>query len=267
MSRSGGYGGRASLRGGAKFKLLLFLAFLTAVLLLVWMAFLPQIVAARIEAATGFPTRIEHLSASPFTGRVHLEGLIVENPQTFGPRTFVALNEFRADLQVPTLFKRTLVFEAMKVDLAHAVVVTNTDGTNNLDLFNERWRGDHPPAEPTKSVADRTEPRWLIKELELSVGTIELINLTARAPSRRELRLDFDYTYRDVTAVNQLMVPALMTRMAVAGGAFENLLPGELGRTLGDWLGATGGFFQSAGRRVGDTLKSLFEKLEESKKP
>lgn len=261
--------GRRGERGGVKFKLLLVFAFFGAVAALVWMAFLPTIVAARIEAVTGFPTRIERLSANPFRGTAHLEGLVIENPTTFEPRMFVVMNAFEADLQVFTLFQKTLVFDRMKIDLARAAVVTNTNGSNNLDLFREAWsRGDGSGVEdaPVREK-ESGQPAFLVHELELSVGTIELLNLTSRAPSRRELELNFNYTYRDISAAQQLLVPALLRRMAVAGGAFEGLVPEELGRTLGGWLGVGGGFLQDVGRRATDTLKTLFEKLEESRKP
>lgn len=267
MKRRVGSEGRRGERGGIGFKLLLMLAFFAAVVALAWMAFLPQIVAARIEAVTGFPTRIDRLTANPFLGRLHLEGMVVENPETFGPRTFVALNAVEADLQMFTLFRKTVVFDRVRVDLARAVVVTNTDGTNNLDLFSERWAGEKTVEPEPIQPRETGEPPVLMRELELTVGTIELVKLSGRAPSQREMKLDFSHTYRDISSARQLMVPSLLRRMAVAGGAFEGLVPDELGRTLADSLGATGGFLNDVKQKATDTLKSLFEKLEESRKP
>lgn len=252
-----------SCRGGVKLALLIGLTLFGAAVALVWMALLPWIVANRIEAVTGFPTRIDRLVANPFTGRATVEGLVIDSPPTFRPATFLVVNEFQADLQLFTLFRETVVFDEVRLDLARAVIVTNTDGTNNLDLFKSRWPGKRVErANPSDAP-----PRWLVHRLELAVGTIELINLNSRAPSQRKLELDFAYSYRDVSSVKQLMVPALLRRMAVAGGSFEGLLPDELGETLGGWIGEVGGVLGGIGRKATDTLKSLFEKLEESTKP
>jgi hypothetical protein len=259
--------------GGVMFTLLVLLVVAGAAMALVWMAFLPQLVAARLEARTGFPTRIEQLRANPFTGRVELEGLVIENPAVFGPRTFVVVNAFATRVNLWSLPRATVVFETMSLDVARVALVTNTDGTNNLDLFKTRLAEGQAVAVVDPEVAaapaktGKPAREFLVKRLELRLGTLELVNLTARRPTQRELVLDHAESLQDVTELRQLLTPALLLRMSVAGASLENMGPEDLGFTLGLWLRTGGGHLEALGRRATDTLKSLFEKLEDSRKP
>jgi hypothetical protein len=126
--------------------LLAFLVFIGAMGALVWMLFLPHLVAWRLEARTGFPTRIERLAANPLTGTLRLEGLVMENPAGFEPRTFMAVNVLAADLRLTSLLRRELVFETVELDLARVSLVTRRDGTNNLGLLHEALRAENLPA-------------------------------------------------------------------------------------------------------------------------
>lgn len=257
------------------FRLLVLLAVVGAVGALWWMAFLPQFVAARVEARTGFPTRVERMSANPFTGRVELEGLVIENPAVFETRTFAVVNAFATRVNLFSLPRATLVFDTMALDVARVALVTNTDGTNNFDLFKTRLAEGQaaavvdPLAPAVAKPQDNKgeERKYLVKELELRLGTLELANLTTRRPTRREFLIDHAETLRDVSELKQVLTPALLRRMAMAGAPWENLGPEDLGFTLGLWLRTGGGHLEVLGRRATDTLKSLFEKLEESRGP
>lgn len=268
-------GGAGDTAGGVIFTLLGLLAVVGAAGALWWMAFLPQFVAARVEARTGFPTRIERMSTNPFTGRVELGGLVIENPAVFEARTFVVVNAFATRVNLFSLPRATLVFETMALDVARVALVTNTDGTNNLDLFKVRLIDGQEaavvdPAVATIPVTKQGEGKsreYLVKELELRLGTVELVNLTTRRPTQREYVIEHTETLRDVSELKQVLTSVLVRRMALAGAAWENLGPEDLGFTLGLWLRPGGGRLDALGRRVTETLKSLFEKLEELREP
>ncbi|HEX2100565.1 MAG TPA: hypothetical protein VHF69_07885 [Candidatus Synoicihabitans sp.] len=249
-------------RGGIKLKLLMALAVAAATGALVWMMFLPQIVAARLAQRSGFGVVIDRFVANPFTGRAELVGLAIDNPATFGPREFVRLEAFSADAQVFTLLRQRPVFDEVTLDLPLLAIVTNTDGTTNLDLFRERL---NPPRE--EIGRDRVPREFLIKRLRVRVGTVRFINLTTKQPRTREMRLDFSYTFENVSNWKQLLVPELLRRAAITGGAFEGLVPEDLGETIGKWSRAGAGLFPEPRRRASETMKSLFEKLEETRKP
>lgn len=227
------------------------------------MAFLPRLVAAQLAQRTRFGVAVETLAANPFNGRVQLQNLTLVNPVTFGPREFVELRRFEVDVQVFSGLGRRWVIDELTIDLPLLAIVTNTDGTTNLDLFRERLAGE----EEKSARAAAREREFLIKRLHVRVGEVRFINLTARQPRERRMPLEFEYTFHNVSDWKQLLVPEFFRRAAASGGAFEGLLPEDLGPTLSRWMRAGGGLFHEPSRRATDTLKSLFEKLEDSTKP
>jgi hypothetical protein len=250
-----------SERAGVAVRLLILLVVAFAAATLVWMAFLPQLSAARLAQQSRFGVAIDTLVANPFTGRVHIQEAAIDNPLIYGPREFLRLREFRADAQVFTMWGRRLVLEEVTIDLPLLAVVTNTDGTTNLDLFRERLGADlaAPPGAPQRP--------FLIKRLHVRVGEVRFVNLTSRRPRERILALEFEHTYQNVSDWKQLLVPELFRRAAMAGGGWEGLAPEDMGRTISEWLRRGGGWFAEPSRRTTETLKSLFEKLEDSAKP
>jgi hypothetical protein len=242
-------------------KLLVLLAVIGATVALLWMLFLPRLVTARVAQQSRFGVAIEAFAANPFTGTVLLRGVTVENPAVFGPRDFIRLQAFEADAQMFTTLRQRVVLDEVRIDLPLLAIVTNTDGTTNLDLFRERMGGG---MEPTGRTPAR---KFLIKRLHVRVGELRFINLTARQPRERSMQLDFEHTFENISDWKQLLVPELFRRVAVAGGTFEGLVPEDLGRTVGQWSRSGGGLFREPARRATETMKSLFEKLEDSTKP
>jgi len=245
--------GRAQ-RGGVGLGLLAFLVFIGAMGALVWMLFLPHLVAWRLEARTGFPTRIERLAANPLTGTLRLEGLVMENPAGFEPRTFMAVNVLAADLRLTALLRRELVFETVELDLARVSLVTRRDGTNNLGLLHEAWRAGGVGRDPGGRPDPGEARSWLVRRLDLRLGTIEVVNHAANPAEQREFVLNHSQTMNEVTSVQQVLTPELLRR-----------LPG-LGGVVG-WLRTGTGLVGDLGRLPWAGLNSLFRKLEESAQP
>jgi hypothetical protein len=251
-------------RGGILAKLLVLLTILFCFAALLWMLFLPRLVALRLTQQSNFNVGIDALVANPFTGQVDIRGLTIENPAVFASREFVQLRRFRADAQVFTALRQRLVLDEVTIELPLIAIVTNTDGTTNLDLFRDRLRGE-PAAAPRGGPAETRE--FLIKRLHVKIGEVRFINHASRQPRMRSMPLDFEYTFQNVSDWKQLLVPELLRRTALAGGAFEGLVPEDLGRTLGGWARSGGGVFREPSRRATETMKSLFQKLEDSAKP
>jgi hypothetical protein len=242
-------------RGGAGVGCLALLVFLGAVVALVWMALLPHLVSWRLEAKTGFPTRIERLVANPFAGSLRVEGLVMENPAGFEPRTFLAVNTLALNVRLTALLRKELIFDEVVLDLARVSVVTRADGANNLGLLVEGWSGGDPATRPApRDRPDKAERPWLVRRLELRLGTVEIVNAAARPPERRELVLNHVQTLHEVSTFSHLLTPELMRS-----------LPG-LGGVLG-WVRAGTGFVAEAGRRPWARVNSLFRRLEESAGP
>jgi len=108
---------RAACRGGLIGKLLVFLVLLLAVAALAWAFFLPQIVTTALHKRTQFDVTVSELTANPFTSRVVIRGLVLRNPSSFPISDFVHVREFRAELNLPSLFSDRLVIEDAAINI------------------------------------------------------------------------------------------------------------------------------------------------------
>jgi uncharacterized protein involved in outer membrane biogenesis len=265
-------GGR---RGGILLKLLMLLAGLAAFVALIWMMFLPALIAQAVEERTGFGVRIERLAVNPFTARVAWTGLALDNPAAYPSRDFVQLRAFRADAQLFTLFRERPVFDDVAIDVALVAVVKQPDGVTNLDQFRSRLAkpgalgggseaGSERPRTPVPPTRPAKNTEFLIKRLEIRFERLTYTDLTAARPATREYNLGFSHRYTDVSDPTQLLVPALFRSVGESGGLLEGLLPARVELPTAE-RGSNA--FRDAGRKASDGLKSLFRALEDSRKP
>src|SRR5690606_13364533 len=108
------------------------------VVALIWVAFLPQIVAATIRSKTGFAVTVDRLSVNPSTAKVHLGGFLLQNPSGWPEAApFVELREFRADADLFPLLRGRLQADEVVVDVAQITLVRNKDGVLNAIAFKD----------------------------------------------------------------------------------------------------------------------------------
>lgn len=252
--------------GGAWFKLLVVLAVLFAAASLAWMLFLPVVVTSQLRSRTGFDATVQSLSVNPFTGRVHLRGLVVTNPPTFPVHEFMEVREFESDLAVFSLLSDRIVFETIVLDVASVTLVMRPDGQTNATAISQHLTaGEAGSPQPVKPHP------FLIRHLTLRADRLVIVDHSTRLPATREFHLGLNQSYTDVTNVRQLLSPAAMQSLAPVGVALKGLLPGELGSAITDAVKdatkAGAGFFKNAGHKAGEKVKGFLDALEESRKP
>ncbi len=274
----------AERRGGCLVKLFLLFAVVVAVGALAWMLFLPIWVTAEIRARTGFDASVASLSCNPFGGKVTVRGLVLSNPSSFPKRDFVELREFVAEADVWTLFSDRIVVDALTVDVRRLTLVRRADGKSNAAVLHREMGGEARGVAPELGVAatkgspppaTAPEPgrKFLIRRLALRFDQLVIVDYSGGAPAVQEFNLGLDQRYENVTEAKQLLVPEVLRGLAAVdlGPTLGRLVPGELGRALGDKVraGAAQGTeaFKEAGLQAADLLKGLREKLEESRKP
>lgn len=256
--------GLRSSQGGALAKLLIFLVVVCAFVALGWMLFLPQIVSSQLRKRTGFDATIQRLSVNPVTGTVEMRGFVLTNPPTFPVGDFVELREFRANAEASTLFSDQPVFDRMLIAAATITLVKREDGRTNAEAFQDNFEDYERKALVAKSQSQRGV---LIRELELRVDKLVIIDHSVRVPTRREFTLKLHQTYTDVTSIEQLLAPAALRQLAPVAVAIGGLLPGDLGKLFKEAGNSGSGLLQEAGRKAGERVKGFFDALEESKKP
>jgi hypothetical protein len=277
MARRSEGGGRrvANSRGGCLVRLVVLLVVVVAAGALAWMLFLPAVVTAQIRQRTGFDATVTGLSCNAFTGRLAVRGLVMSNPASFPVRDFVELREFSMETEVWSWMSDRPVIDALTADVRKVTLVRRPDGKSNAEILQRALLGEEregtsgPAAGPVA-----TPPRpWLIRRLVLRFDRLVIADYSGVKPVVQEHVLGLDQRYENVTEAKQLLVPEVLRGLAAVdlGPTLGRLVPGELGRALGDKVraGAAQGAeaFKEAGLQAADLLKGLREKLEESRKP
>lgn len=278
--------GLQSRRGGAFFKLLVFLVLLVGVVTAAWIFFMPMILTSTLTKRTGFNVTVERLVMNPFSSSVSVHGLAVDNPHTFPRPEYVQVRSFEARAPLSTLFSDRPEFDFVSIDVGHMTFVRNTDGTVNATLFYDRLfpsekledadksktpgKNVQKPGKPdakteSKASPDKPKMAFLIRRLELKVDAVTVVDRFGRNPYSREFKLGIDQFYINVTDAKQLFTPAMVRSVAPAATTIAALIPGDLGKILA--AAAGGAAPRDAVRRSADPMKSIVDTLEESRKP
>ena len=254
---------RTRSAGGIWFRLLLFVAFLAAGLVLAWMILLPPALTRFVRGRTGFTMEIQTLYVNPFAGRLELRGLAVTNPPAFPNPAFTEVRAVRVDWQVSSLFSQRLVVDDAVIDVAGITLVRDQHGAVNAALFQERLVGAASPARaPTGAPGEAKgrEQEFLIKRLQVRCDRLVIADYSGRQPAVRELALNFNHTYENVTSAQQLA--ALLGELLVPGAGTV----GSLGPEAGTAPRGAGSSLKETGRKTGEPVKGFFDALEKSLK-
>lgn len=252
-------------RGGLLVKLLLLLAVFFAVAAIAWVVLLPSLVVSAIHSRTGFALRLEQFSVNPFTGQARIAGLVLQNPTGWPEPAFVDLRRFEAEVAVTSLFSSRLEADRVVLDLAQVTVVRNQQGQINAMLFKDGLAG---PAETGGGPAKPTAAKrgFLIHRLELRLDRLVYADYSGKKPAVKTFDLALRRDLTEVDSITKIISPltgsALGLVTVLAGRLFPDrpdLIPGTA--QLQDAAGA----LQEAGRKTGETLKSLIQSLEKKK--
>lgn len=258
-------------RGGAGFKLLVFLVIIGAAASLAWMLLLPLVFTSQVRQRTGFDATVQSLAVNPFTGTVELRGLVLSNPPTFPASDCVELRRFSAEAEMFTLLSDRPVLSSVVLEVAKVTLVRREALQTNFGALQQRLAAPDDPARPPSSSPPGPARRFLIRRLTVQLDEFVLADHSRRVPAVQAHKLGFQQTYTDVTDVKQLLAPVVLQGLLPSGAGLKGLLPGGLGQTLGEALkqatSSGTGVLKGAGQRAGEKIKGYFDALEESKKP
>lgn len=252
------------MSGALKFWLLAGGVFAAAAL--AWMAFLPAVVEHELRAVTGFDARVAVLAANPFTGRVAVREMTVRNPPRYPAPDFIELRELRADVDAYSwIFTGRIVVNDLELDAAKVELIRERGGGSNAGEFMASFSKGRSasPAKPAK---------FLVKKLRIRLDQLVVADNTGPKLDEKTYDLHIDHSYTNVTDASQLLVPDVARTLYAFGLHHDlgQLLPGDFGRALGDAIDGVsdvGSRLRDAGKRTGDYLKGLLDKLEQSSKP
>lgn len=243
-------------------KLLVVLALVFVLAAAAWVVLLPGIVSSVVRSKTGFAVKIAKLSINPFTAKVHLKGLVLENPADWPEAGFVDLRQFTADAELFSLFSDRFVADEVVVDVAQVTIVKNKQGGLNAQAFKDGFTGQPPPkAGPPPPAQNEPQKKFLIKHLVLKFDKLVFADYSGARPSTKTYALNINRDMTNVDSVSKLLSPFSGQALAIVSNTVGGIL-----RLNPDQLMDAARGIEDAGKRLGDRLKNLFRSLE-NKKP
>ena len=250
-----------------------FLGGVFALAALLWMVFLPTVVEHELRAVTGFDFRVAVLTANPFTGRVVVRGLAVNNPPGYPTPDFVQLRRLTAEVELFSwMFSGRIVVDDLDLDTGKIVLVRRRDGRTNAGDFMAAFTrsGSGPAAGPGPSAPPKPT-RYLVRKLHLRIDQLVVADYSGAKLDERTYGLNIDQTYVDVTGPRQLLVPGFVRSLQAFGLRHDigRLIPGDFGSALAAAVGGAahiGEEVKGVGKKTGEYLKGLLDKLEQSPK-
>lgn len=256
------------LRGGAMLRIILFLCVVGAGLALAWMLFLPEILATTVKKRTGFEVQIARMSSNPFTGELKADEIVVRNPAGWPSGAFVQIRELKAVMDMSSVFGSRPVVKSAYLDISTVSWVSDAHRASNFQVFEDRRKGEKP--QPKKLPAKEKEPEvpreFLVQDLELRYGRLELNDFSGPKPANRELTLNFVKTYKDISDSKKVLAGGPPGLSAV-GSVVLALFPGPFGEALGSALHEPLLPSKDKNRKLPDPMRGVLEKLEEKPKP
>ena len=245
-----------SQRGGCLIRGLLLFAVLGVILVGAWIVLLPGITVSTIQARTGFVVKVDQMSVNPFTGKVHLEGAVVENPIGWPSPEFITLRRFHVEAELLPLLRHRFVANEVVVDIESLSLVRNKDGQLNTDAFRTGIVGPKPKSEPNPPKGESAKTEFLIQHLVLKFDRLVVADYSGSKPVVKEYDLHLSREMRNVDSMTKLVSPFVGVALDASGKLF-NVAPDSVGGALNA--------LQQAGKKTGESLKKFFQSLEKQK--
>jgi len=112
---------------------------------------------------------IQQLKVNPYSLTVAVRGVVVKEKET--SETVLSFEEFFANIQAVSLFKRAIVVSEAKLAKPYMKVIRNEDGSYNFsDLIEKTTEDTSPPAKKSKPI------QFSINNISISDGAIDFLD-------------------------------------------------------------------------------------------
>lgn len=148
-------------------KILLVTGAVILILVVVLMLSIGSIIKTAVTTAgpklAGVPIQLEKVSVNPFSGLVHIKGLIIGNPQGFNTPSAMELGEFKLNIAMSSLFSDTIVIKQILIN-APQITYEKSLKSSNLSTLqaNLTSTAAETPAPATKPEKKKGEAKKVI---------------------------------------------------------------------------------------------------------
>lgn len=138
----------------------------------------------------GVPVQLAKVTVNPFSGLVHIKGLIIGNPQGFNTPSAMELGEFKVDLAMGSLFTDTIVIKQILID-APQITYEKSLKSSNLSTLQENLAPKGPAAKPEAAPAPekkKAAKKVIIEDFQLNGAKVN-VTITALGGKKMTLPL------------------------------------------------------------------------------
>ena len=239
-------------------KLLLSIVGVLVALLVV--LFLARNVIARISVEvgakkiTGFPLTIGSVDLGLFSNKVDVRDLRLMNPSEFSESTFVDMPRLYIDYRLGSMFSGAPHVNDMLINIKQLVVVKNSKGETNAGKL--------------KAVVSsgKSSSKYYVDTLRIHVGTVTIKDFSRAKPTERDISLNIDATYKNISDSTDITRLVLLTVMSQVHLPDIGINTEELKKNLGDVTNQAGQALQGAAGAVGGLFDGLKKSIEQPDK-
>jgi len=194
--------------------------------------------------ATGFPLEIGSVNVGLFNGQLDVRALKLMNPPDFQEKIFVDMPQLYVDYRLGSMLSGAPHINDMLINIKQLVVVKNGKGESNA----MKLKG-------VVSSGGSSSTKYRVDQLRIHIGTVTIKDYSRGKPTERNITLNMDVTYKDITDSTDITRLVLMTVMS------QVHLP-DIGIKMDDLKKGLGNVTDTAGK----TVKGVTETLEKTGK-
>ncbi len=195
---------------------------------------------------TGFPLTLGSVDLELFSSKVDVHDLKLMNPPEFQEQMFVDMPELYVDYRLPSMFSGVPHVNDMLINIKQLVIVKNKTDSNV-----EKLKGI------LSSPGSTSSSKYTVDKLRIHVGTVTIKDYSRPKPSARDIKLNLDRTYRNITDSTDISKLVLFTVLGNVPLPDIGINANDLKQNLGGVTTQAGQALQGASDAIGGFIQNL----------
>jgi hypothetical protein len=207
-----------------------------------------KVVEIGVTKVTGFPLEIDSVKLGLFSSKVDVHNLKLMNPREFQEKMFVDMPLLYVDYRLGSMLKGAPHINDMLINIKHLVIVKNNKGETNA----KKLKGIVSPG-------GGSSKKYRVDKLRVHVGIVTIKDFSRPNPSARDITLNIDATYyniTDATDITRLVLLTIMNQIRLPDLKVDDLKNNLSNAAVNAVKGAAG--------TVGRTGKSVFDAFKKA---
>ncbi len=210
-----------------------------------------KVVEVGVTKVTGFPLEIGSVKLGLFSSKVDVHDLKLMNPREFQEKMFVDMPLLYVDYRLGSMLKGAPHINDMLINIKQLVIVKNNKGETNA----KKLKGIVSPS-------GGSSKKYRVDKLRVHVGTVTIKDFSRAKPSERDITLNIDATYyniTDATDITRLVLLTVMNQVRLPDIKMDDL-KNNLSNAAGNAVKGAAGAVGSAGKSVFDIFNNAAPK-------